>query len=175
MDLDRPLAPTPYTTTPPVPSFDLTSDDIADGQTLQAPFTAAGNTSPQLSWTGFPPQTASFLVTCFDPDAPTASGYWHWAVVDVPASTTDLPRGAGTHDDALLPQGAFQLVNDGGSVGYAGAWPPRGDRVHRYVFAVHALDVAHLDVDASTPPADAAAAAVPHTVARAVVVPLFQR
>lgn len=175
MDLNRPVAPAPYTATPPVPSFDLISDDVADGETLTTPLTAAENVSPHLSWSGFPAGTASFLVTCFDPDAPNMPGYWHWAVVDVPATTVTFPRGAGAPDGALLPHGAFQLTNDYGFAGYVGAWPPPGDRTHRYFFAVHALDVAHLAVDPSTAPADAAAAAVPHTLARGVVVPVFQR
>src|SRR5262245_44778462 len=87
---------TPYDSLPKVPGFELTSADIADGERLPTPqvsgiFGAGGeDRSPQLSWSGFPDGTASFVVTCYDPDAPTASGFWHWAVVDIPASTTSL-------------------------------------------------------------------------------------
>jgi len=79
----------PYDSLPQVPSFQLTSKDIRDGEALPAAqrsgiFGAGGDdTSAQLAWSGFPPGTRSFVVTLYDPDAPTASGFWHWAVVDI--------------------------------------------------------------------------------------------
>lgn len=175
MDLDRPIAPDPYTKLPPVPSFDLVSDDIVDGETMREPFTAAEDVSPHLAWSEFPDETQSFLVTCFDPDAPRPQGYWHWTVVDLPRTTTELPQGAGSPRGTLLPPGAYQLTNDDGATGYVGAWPPPGDRVHRYFFAVHALDVPHLEVDVASEPRDVAIEAAKHTVARAVIVPVFRR
>ena len=96
--IDRPVKPDPYALQPPVPAFTLTSDDLVDGERLADAHTntdAGDNVSPQLSWSGFPPQTASFLVSCYDPDAPGVAGWWHWTLVDVPATTTSLPRGAG--------------------------------------------------------------------------------
>ena len=176
MDLSRPVAPDPYAQLPAVPSFALTSDDIADGQAMAAPFTAAGgDTSPQLAWAGFPASSRSFVVTCFDPDAPRPGGFWHWTVLNLPVTTTSLPKGAGAPDGSALPDGAIQTTNDGGAIGYAGAAPPRGDRVHRYFFAVHALDVDRLDVDESATPTAVALTALSHTVARATIVPTFQR
>ena len=114
-------------------------------------------------------------MTCFDPDAPVPHGFWHWAVLDLPPTLTALPRGAGSPDGALLPRHAYQLTNDAGTTGYAGAWPPVGDRTHRYFFAVHALDVEHLDADVATEPGDVQHRAVPHTLARAVLVPVYRR
>ena len=175
MDLSRPVAPDPYAQLPAVPSFALTSDDVADGQTIAEPFTGAKDISPQLSWAGFPASSRTFVVTCFDPDAPRPGGFWHWTVLNLPATTTSLPRDAGAPDGSLLPKGASQTINDGGTVGYTGAYPPRGDRVHRYFFAVHALDVDRLDAEPSASPAAIALAALPHTIARAVIVPVFQR
>lgn len=174
VSLTRPVAPEPYALLPSVAAFDLASADVAHGEPMPSRFAADGeDLSPALEWSGFPEGTRSFVVSCFDPDAPTPAGFWHWTVVDVPVSTTSLPRGAGSADGGLLPDGAFQVRNDGGSIGYAGAAPPPGDRPHRYVFAVHALDVEHLDVPPDATPTAVAFAALFHTVARATLAPTY--
>ena len=148
---DRPLAPDPYSLLPQVPRFSVTSDDVAHGEPMARTHAAVGdNRSPELSWNHFPAATRSFLVSCFDMDAPTPAGYWHWTVVNVPASTVTLAQGAGSPGGGYLPPGAVQTRHDGGGPGYLGAAPPPGDRPHRYVFAVHALDVETLDVTPAT-------------------------
>lgn len=175
MDLQRPIAPNPYELLPRVGSFTLTSPDVTDGQPLAADFTAdGGNVSPALSWSGFPEATQSFLVTCFDPDAPTPSGYWHWSTLDLPADVTELEQGAG-ESDLGLPGAAFHVRADGGTIGYEGAAPPPGDHVHRYFFAVHALDTDTLELSTEDSPTKVAFTALFHTLARAVIVPTFQR
>ena len=176
MDLSsRPIPPEPYELLPAVPTFALTSPDISNWMTLADTFVAAyGNQSPALAWSGFPAETRSFLVNCFDPDAPTPAGFWHWTVVDVPVETTSLPRDAGAVGDAGLPAGAYHVRNDGGDPGFMGAAPPPGDRPHRYVFAVHALDVDHLPVDSSASPTAVAFNALFHTLARATLAPVYQ-
>jgi Raf kinase inhibitor-like YbhB/YbcL family protein len=171
----------PYAGLPDVPSFSVTSTDVADGKTLATPqvsgiFGAGGeDVSPQLSWSGFPPETRSFVVTVYDPDAPTASGFWHWAVVDIPASVTSLPSGAGDESGSGLPEGAFQLANDAGLKRYLGAAPPAGHGPHRYITVVHAVDVESLGIPQDATPAFLGFNLFGHTLARAVLTPVYEQ
>ncbi|SED93531.1 YbhB/YbcL family Raf kinase inhibitor-like protein [Ruania alba] len=175
MDLERPLAPHPYEMLPAVPAFALSSPDITDGAAMAARHAADGeNVSPALTWTDPPEGTQGLLVTCFDPDAPTPAGYWHWVITDLDSSVTTLDAGAGESDIAL-PGAAFHLRTDGGEFGYEGAAPPPGDRAHRYVFAVHALDVPTLDLTPEDSATKASFLALFHTLARGVLTPTYQR
>jgi Raf kinase inhibitor-like YbhB/YbcL family protein len=168
--LERAVTPNPYDLLPRLDAFSLTSDDLTDGQPLHsAQVGAEGNTSPQLSWSGFPDSTKSFVVSCFDPDAPSPSGFWHWTVVDLPVDVTELPAGAGDSDDSL-PGAAFHVRNDNGERNYTGAAPPPDDQVHRYFFVVHAINTETLGVDADASPAAVALSTVFTSVARAVLV-----
>jgi len=120
----------------------VTSESFSDGGEIGLEFVSQGaggkNRSPQLTWSGAPAGTKSFAVTCFDPDAPTGSGYWHWLVWGIPASATKLDPGAGTERS---PAGAHSGYNDAGTASYEGPGPPKGDGDHRYVFMVYALDM----------------------------------
>ncbi|AIX50633.1 MULTISPECIES: kinase inhibitor [Pantoea] len=129
----------------------LFSQDFNDGDKMpeRHVFNGMGyqgdNLSPHLAWDEVPEGTKSFVVTCYDPDAPTGSGWWHWVVANIPADVTVLPQGAGS-GVAELPESAIQTRTDFGQTGYGGAAPPQGES-HRYIFSVHALDVETLDVD----------------------------
>ncbi len=138
-------------------TFRLTSTDFKDGdrlpqaQVFNGMGHTGGNRSPQLAWAGVPEGTQSFVVTCYDPDAPTGSGWWHWVVVDLPAEARTLPQGAGG-DQGGLPAPALQTRTDFGSPGYGGAAPPPG-APHRYIFTVHALKIPSIGVGADVSPA----------------------
>jgi len=180
--VSRPVAPNPYDILPPVAAMSLKSHDIADGTTLpmQQAFDGMGvggaNLSPHLQWSGHPAGTQGFSITCFDPDAPTGSGFWHWVLVDVPASVTELATGAGSGPDGTgLPGGAFHVRNDYGQHSYGGAAPPPGDGPHRYIFAVHAVDVPTLGVDGDASPAYVGFNLRFHTLARGVIIARFGR
>jgi len=174
MLLDRAVAPDPYTLLPTVPSFSLASDDVEDGRPLDPRFARSAHdgpdVSPELHWSDFPRETRSFAVTCFDPDAPTGSGFWHWVLVGLQPTVTSLARGAGTGNG--IPDGAFHVRNDYGERSYGGAAPPKGDRPHRYVFATHALDVGMIDVTPDTSPAMVGFNLTFHSLARAVIRPI---
>ncbi|MFE9881978.1 YbhB/YbcL family Raf kinase inhibitor-like protein [Streptomyces sp. NPDC005784] len=149
----------PYELLPPAASFSLTSSDLREGEKLAMPqvsgiFGAGGqDVSPQLSWSGFPSGTQSFVVTMCDPEAPTVSGFWHWAVVNIPGNVTQLPADAGDESGTGLPPGAFQLPNDARTKRYVGAGPPKGHGRHRYIFAALALDTQSIEIDREATPA----------------------
>lgn len=140
-------------------TFSVSSRDVGPNKHVASEFIfngfgcTGGNVSPELHWHGAPAATKSFALSVYDPDAPTGSGWWHWYVVNIPAGTTALARGAGKSDGSKLPAGAIQIKTDFGTPGYGGPCPPAGSKPHRYVVTVYALKVPKLDV-----PPDATAA-----------------
>ena len=149
------------------PPLTLTSTDIAHDQPLPkaqwGESMGGSDTSPQLSWFGAPEGTRSFAVSCLDPDAPTGSGFWHWAVYDIPADVTSFATGE-------TPAG-IALPNEVAERGYAGATPPVGTGVHRYFFVVDALDVEHLELPDRATPAILGFNRHFHSLARGILVP----
>lgn len=158
---------------PEVPSFSLTSPDFVAGAHLPgwARGSASGgeDRSPALEWTGAPVGTQSYVLTVFDPDAPSGSGFWHWTLIDIPAGVTALVRGAGTEDD-LLPPKARRRRNEYGTDIFIGAAPPAGHGPHRYVYTLSALDTPALEVAADATPAIIGLRLRPHIIGRAQMI-----
>jgi Raf kinase inhibitor-like YbhB/YbcL family protein len=137
----------------------LTSNSFKDGDYLSMDhvlsteygFGCSGrNLSPDLAWSGAPAGTQSYALTCFDLDAPTGSGFWHWVVVNIPTSVTELAVDAGNPKSGKLPAGALQVRTDYGAPGYGGPCPPPGDHPHRYLFTIFAVGAESLPVTADT-------------------------
>lgn len=150
------------------PVFTLSSPDLASGS-FASKFIANGfgctgdNVSPALEWRHAPAGTQSFALTVYDPDAPTGSGFWHWAVYNIPASVTGLPQGAG-NAPTKLPAPAYGGTNDFQDTGvtglngnYGGPCPPVGDKAHRYVFTLYALGVTDVSAAGGGPKTGTAA------------------
>ena len=164
----------PYAGMRQVPEFDLVSTDIQHGEPLPRELYSAGvggeDRSPQLSWSGFPAETQSFVVTCYDPDAPTGSGFWHWAVANIPGDVTSLPSGAGAAGGPGLPEGTITMPNEVRGLEFTGAAPPEGTGAHHYWFVVHALNVPRVEVDPGMTPAVLGFLMRDAVIARAIIV-----
>jgi hypothetical protein len=144
------------------PVFTLSSPDLAGGtfatKYILNGFGCAGqNVSPALMWSNIPAGTKSLHIQVHDPDAPTGSGFWHWAVYNIPPAVTSLAQGAG-NSPATLPAGAYggnTDFMDTGATGvngnYGGPCPPAGDAPHRYNFTIYALSVDQVEVAGGIP------------------------
>ena len=153
-------------------AFTLTSNDLVDGGALSdAQVYAKGNSSPHLAWSGAREGTKSFAVHCYDPDAPTGSGFWHWTVANIPADVTELAAGASPDN---LPKGAIEGRTDFGAPGFGGAAPPAGHGPHRYIFTVFAVDVDQLDVTADNSGAVFGFNLFFHTLAKASITGIYE-
>jgi Raf kinase inhibitor-like YbhB/YbcL family protein len=164
-------------------AFKVISDSFKDGDYLgkdhvmSADFgfgCAGGNKSPHLKWSGAPEGTKSFAITCYDPDAPTGSGFWHWLVVNIPPNVTELALGAGSAG-GNMPAGSLQTRTDCGKPGYAGPCPPEGDHPHRYLFTVFAVNKDKIDVGADTSAAVVGFNLNFATLAKTSIMGLFKR
>ena len=159
-------------------NFTLKSENLLGQLTKTQEFSGFGcdgkNISPELHWNDAPKGTKSFAVTVYDPDAPTGSGWWHWVVFNIPSFVTSIPENFGD-TTKKQPISAIQSITDFGKAGFGGACPPKGDKPHRYMFTVHALDVDHLDLD------DKASAALVgymlgmHTIAKSTLISYYGR
>ena len=158
-------------------SFTLESSDIEGQLNLNQEFNSFGctgkNMSPQLQWKDAPKGTKSFAITVYDPDAPTGSGWWHWLVVNIPHKTTQISTNASS--EGKLPKGALETMTDYGSASFGGACPPKGDKAHRYIFTVYALDVESLDVKSKSDSALVGFMINQHTIQKATMMSYYGR
>jgi len=161
--------------------MEIISNDFADGDYLDFEHVLSrdfgfgcegGNRSPHLAWSGAPEGTESFALTCYDPDAPTGSGFWHWVVVNIPADVTELAADAGSAS-GTMPDGALETRTDFGKPGYGGPCPPVGDHPHRYIFTVRAVG-GTLDVGEETSAAVIGYQLHFNTLAKASVMGLYK-
>ena len=120
--------------------FKLSSPDIKPGGTIadEQVFNGFGcsgkNVSPALKWSGAPKGAKSFALLVHDPDAPTGgAGWWHWVVVNIPATATELKKDAGKADGSNLPAGAAQINTDFGGPGWGGPCPPAALAAHAII------------------------------------------
>jgi len=159
--------------------FTLKSSDLGGQLTEEEVFSGFGchgkNISPSLQWSNAPGDTKSFAVTVYDPDAPTGSGWWHWVIFNIPAGVHELKRDAGNLERGLAPKGSVQSVTDFGKPGFGGACPPVGDKPHRYLFTVYALDIPKLDLGVKSPPAMVGYFLNQHAIAKASIVSYYGR
>ncbi|WP_109831991.1 YbhB/YbcL family Raf kinase inhibitor-like protein [Reichenbachiella versicolor] len=160
-------------------TFTLSSKDIGGQATLTEEFNGFGcvgkNLSPQLEWKNAPEGTKSFAITMYDPDAPTGSGWWHWVMFDISASTSEVKSGAGDISSNLAPKGAIQSITDYGSQGYGGPCPPEGHGLHQYIITVYALKTESLGLAKNTNPAVVGYYLWNNTIAKASIVMYYKR
>lgn len=153
-------------------NFTLTSANIGGQLTKSEEFNGFGcngsNLSPAFTWNDVPKGTKSFALTVYDPDAPTGSGWWHWQIVNIPASVNKI-------DSGTVPKGALEIINDYGKIGFGGPCPPEGDKAHQYIFTIHALDVETLAVESKTNAPIVGYYINAHTIEKASIISYYQR
>jgi hypothetical protein len=107
----------------------LSSPAFDEGEPIPEEFSlAGGDTSPPLTWSGVPPDTAELALTVVDPDA---GNFVHWVVVGLDPSLSAIEEGE-------LPDGAVQAMNNFDEASWGGPAPPPG-AAHTYVFTLFAL------------------------------------
>ena len=193
----------------------LWSNSFTDGGTIPGEFAFAvidaahhvklsSNRNPHLAWSGTPAGTRSCVLICHDYDVPSRGDdvnqegreipaslprvdFFHWSLVDIPASMTSIEAGAFSHtvtprgkSGPAAAHGARQGINDytawfasdhdmeGDYFGYDGPCPPWNDSIlHHYVFTLYALDVPRVPLEGKFGGADVRKAMEAHVLAQA--------
>ncbi len=150
------------------------------------------NKRPALSWSAGPKETLSYAVVVVDSEVPTdfsdanqenktipaaqkRQDFYHWLQVDIPASVTMLPEGAGRGALKTPLKVGVAGVNDypvfmkkpaAEFIGYDGPCPPWNDeKIHKYHFKVYALNTASLGLKEGFSWKEAMKLIAKHTVA----------
>jgi len=161
--------------------FYLSSTDVQGQIAIEQVYNSFGcsgkNISPQLSWGNAPAGTKSFAITVYDTDAPTGSGWWHWVVFNIPKSVDGLKTGASGSGSgkSAMPASAVESITSYGSKGFGGACPPKGDKPHRYVFTVYALDTEKIEQDSDARPELIGFFLNSHAIAKAGIMAYYGR
>jgi Raf kinase inhibitor-like YbhB/YbcL family protein len=159
--------------------FTLSSPDIAgqlsNKQVLNGFGCSGENISPKLNWENAPEGTKSFVVTVYDPDAPTGSGWWHWIIFDIPANIHLLKMNAGNVKAPIAPKGSIQSTTSFGEPGFGGACPPQGNSPHQYIFTIYALKIDKLGLKANATPALVGFYLGQNVLAKASIVAYYSR
>ncbi len=162
--------------------LELNSPDVESGRMIGNKFVFNGfnctgeNVSPALRWQNPPRGTQSFALLVHDADAPTGgAGFWHWLVVNIPASASGLEQGAGSADGARLPAGSVQLKSDFGTLAWGGPCPPPGDKPHRYTFTLYALKVEKLTLPPDATSSLAGFIVNANSIGKAKMTPVYRR
>jgi len=131
------------------------------------------NVSPDLHWISKIQGVKSFAITIYDPDAPTNHGWWHWIVYNIPSHIKELPLDASGFK--ALPKGAKEAKNDYGFWGYGGPCPPKGDKAHRYITTIYAIDVKNITINKGSTNFEVVQEIKKHTIAKTFIVSRYRR
>jgi Raf kinase inhibitor-like YbhB/YbcL family protein len=124
-------------------SITLESAAFKDGQPIPRKHTGEGtDVSPELHWSGVPPEARELALVCEDPDAPRTDPWVHWVIYGMPPATRGLPEGVPVRARVDSPSAQQGKTDFAGRVGYGGPMPPKGHGRHRYFFRLYALDEA---------------------------------
>ncbi|MBE9568815.1 MAG: YbhB/YbcL family Raf kinase inhibitor-like protein [Proteobacteria bacterium] len=156
--------------------FYLSSNDIqgqiANDQVFNSFGCSGKNISPQLSWSDAPAGTKSFAITAYDPDAPTGSGWWHWVVFNIKPVVDHINAGDSGNS---MPKGSIESMTSYGSSGFGGACPPKGDKPHRYIFTVYALNTEKIEQNSDARPELIGFFLNSHAIAKASIMAYYGR
>ena len=148
-------------------------DYLSDKHSLSSDFgfgCNGNNVSPELHWEGVSNEAKSLALTCYDPDAPTGSGFWHWMVVNIPPEAVSIQEGAES-----LPGTTMETRTDFGKPGYGGPCPPEKDHPHRYIFTLFSLSIESLPVEVDTSAAVVGFMLNSHTIEKTTLMGIYRR
>jgi len=162
---------------PAMPGLTLTTTAFSDGGEIPAKYTQSdpNPTSPALEWSNVPPNTVTFVLHMHDPDVArqkTTDDMLHWLMFNIPGTARSLPEGVPAN--AQTSDGATQIKNGGGVIGYRGPGAPAVGPHHHYTFELYSLDI-KLDLGPDATRADVMKAMDGHILGKGVLVGRFHR